>query len=47
MPAFSTSTWVDLACKALELSLLNPAEADAALAVVKESFDACVAPDDA
>jgi GNAT superfamily N-acetyltransferase len=30
---------------ALELSLLNPAEADMAMAVVKESFDACVAPD--
>ena len=29
----------------LELSVLNPAEADAAVAVVKESFDACVAPD--
>ena len=29
----------------LELSELNPAEADAAMAVVKESFEACVAPD--
>jgi hypothetical protein len=29
----------------LELSVLNPAEADAAMAVVKESFEACVAPD--
>jgi GNAT superfamily N-acetyltransferase len=29
----------------LELSVLNPAEADLAIAVVKESFAACVAPD--
>ena len=29
----------------LELSELNPSEADAAMAVVRESFDACVAPD--
>jgi GNAT superfamily N-acetyltransferase len=29
----------------LELSVLIPAEADAAMAVVKESFEACVAPD--
>jgi hypothetical protein len=34
-----------MACMELELELLNPAEADAALAVVKESFDVCVAPD--
>jgi len=30
---------------ALELSELNPAEADAVIVVVKKSFDACVAPD--
>jgi GNAT superfamily N-acetyltransferase len=29
----------------LEVSVLDPAEAGAAMAVVKESFDACVAPD--
>jgi len=29
----------------LKLSMLNPAEADAVIAVVKESFEACVAPD--
>jgi predicted N-acetyltransferase YhbS len=30
---------------ALEVSVLDPAEAEVAMAVVKESFDLCVAPD--
>jgi GNAT superfamily N-acetyltransferase len=34
-----------MVCMDLELSVLNPAEADAAMAVVKRSFEACVAPD--
>jgi hypothetical protein len=34
-----------MVCMDVELSMLDPAEAEAAIAVVKESFAACVAPD--